>query len=142
MFTDAALNKQTQVPTENFEQTGEFTKRIENTVDFQGFGINSITIKFGADFTPMVSINFTDIRGETLFSQGDVNTPYTAFFHLPYPQFELTLKGYYGKAVQYRLALLKFALKRLEPFKFAPNILAFSKLALDKSAFFIDISTR
>ena len=114
VFTDSSINKQTQVPTENFQQTGEYTKKIENTLDFQGFGMNNIHIKFGADFTPMVSINFTDIRGETLFSQGDVNTPYTAFFHLPYPQFELTLKGYYGKAVQYRLALLKFN-ARFEP---------------------------
>ena len=114
VFTDSSINKQTQVPTENFQQTGEFTKKIENSLDFQGFGMNSISIKFGADFTPVVSINFTDIRGETLFSQGDVNTPYTAFFHLPYPQFELTLKGYYGKAVQYRLALLKFN-ARFEP---------------------------
>ena len=114
VFTDSSLNKQTQVPSENFKQTGEFTKTIDNTVDFQGFGMNSISVKFGADFTPMVSINFTDIRGETLFSQGDVNTPYTAFFHLPYPQFVLTLKGYYGKAVKYRLALLKFN-ARFEP---------------------------
>ena len=114
VFTDSTINQQTQVPTDNFQQTGEFTKTIQNSLDFQGFGINSIAIKFGADFTPMVSINFTDIRGETLFSQGDVNTPYTAFFHLPYPQFELTLKGYYGKAVQYRLALLKFN-ARFEP---------------------------
>ena len=35
-------------------------------------------------------------------------SPYAAFFNLPYPQFYLTLKGYYGQAIRYQLNLEKF----------------------------------
>ena len=82
--------------------------------DFQGFGITSISVKINASYIPQVSINFTDIRGKTLFEQARGNTPYTAFFHLPYPTFFLTLKGYYGKAVRYQLTLQKFV-SRFDP---------------------------
>jgi hypothetical protein len=33
---------------------------------------------------------------------------YSTFFQLPYPLFELTIKGYYGKPVKYCLHLTKF----------------------------------
>jgi len=82
--------------------------------DFQGFGITSISVKINSSYIPQVSINFTDIRGKTLFEQARGNTPYTAFFHLPYPTFFLTLKGYYGKAVRYQLTLQKFV-SRFDP---------------------------
>jgi len=42
-----------------------------------------------------------------LFQLGN-NSPYAAFFNLPYPQFYLTLKGYYGQAIRYQLNLEKF----------------------------------
>ena len=71
-------------------------------------------LKINASYIPQVSINFTDIRGKTLFEQARGNTPYTAFFHLPYPTFFLTLKGYYGKAVKYQLTLQKFV-SRFDP---------------------------
>lgn len=106
-FTDVNVNQINRNETGN--QSGQlFTKNIKNTNDFQGFGITSINVKLGASFTPQVTINFTDVRGKTLFEQGDVATPYTAFFHLPYPTFYLTIKGYYGQAVRYQLSLLKF----------------------------------
>jgi len=106
-FTDTNINKIERNETGN--QNGKlFNRTIKNTNDFQGFGITSINIKLGASFTPQVTINFTDVRGKTLFEQGDVATPYTAFFHLPYPTFYLTIKGYYGQAVRYQLSLLKF----------------------------------
>ena len=107
-FTDPSFNKINYNEDEDFSQTGGYSKSINSSTDFQGFGITSIDINISASFTPTVTIQFTDIRGKTLFEQGDVATPYTAFFHLPYPTFFLTLKGYYGQAVKYQLALVKF----------------------------------
>lgn len=86
----------------------EFTREtITNKTDSESFGIESISVSLDRAFTPIVNITFTDIRGQTLFEQGP-NSPYSAFFQLPYPLFKLTLKGFYGKAVQYQLMLEKF----------------------------------
>lgn len=77
----------------------------------QAFGIESISINVkGSNFIPQVNINFVDVRGKTLFESPN-NTPYKAFFHLPWPIFYLTVKGYYGKAIRYRLHLTKFTSK-------------------------------
>ena len=107
-FTDPSINQINYNEDDDFAQTGGYSKSINSSTDFQGFGITSIDVNISASFTPQVTIQFTDIRGKTLFEQGDVATPYTAFFHLPYPTFYLTLKGYYGQAVKYQLALVKF----------------------------------
>ena len=107
-FTDPSVNRiRRDEETDDKGQTF-YSKTIENKNDFQGFGITNIDIKISSSFIPQVTINFTDVRGMTLFEQAETNTPYTAFFHLPYPQFELTVKGYYGKAVKYQLALTQF----------------------------------
>ena len=107
-FTDPSVNKiQRQEDTNENGQTF-ISKTIENKNDFQGFGIKNIDIKISSSFVPEVTITFVDIRGKTLFEQAEGNTPYTAFFHLPYPQFDLTVKGYYGQAVKYQLALTNF----------------------------------
>ncbi len=77
----------------------------------QSFGMESINISVkGANFTPTITINFIDIRGKTLF-ESSTNSPYKAFFHLPWPIFYLTVKGYYGKAIRYRLHMTKFSSK-------------------------------
>jgi hypothetical protein len=77
----------------------------------QTFGIDSVNIMVkGANFVPQVTINFIDIRGKTLFESSE-NSPYKAFFHLPWPIFYLTVKGYYGKAIRYRLHMTKFTSK-------------------------------
>lgn len=74
----------------------------------QSFGIDNISIKvMGANFIPRVDIRFIDVRGKTLFDS-PANSPYSAFFHIPWPIFYLTVKGYYGKAIKYRLHLIKF----------------------------------
>jgi hypothetical protein len=74
----------------------------------QSFGMESITISVkGANFVPQVTINFVDVRGKTLFEDSSTS-PYKAFFHLPWPIFYLTVKGYYGKAIKYRLHMTKF----------------------------------
>ena len=75
----------------------------------QSFGIDSISIQVkGANFIPQIVINFVDVRGKTLFDSPE-NSPYKAFFHIPWPIFYLTIKGYYGKAIRYRLHLVSFS---------------------------------
>jgi hypothetical protein len=59
---------------------------------------------------PSVDMTLVDIQGRTLFEQGE-NSLYSVFFNLPYPAFYLTLKGYYGKAIRYQLALISFNAK-------------------------------
>jgi len=77
----------------------------------QSFGIESIDIMIrGTNFIPRVNIKFVDVRGKTLFESPE-NSPYAAFFHLPWPIFYLTVKGYYGKAIKYRLHLTSFKSK-------------------------------
>lgn len=75
----------------------------------QSFGIDSISINIkGANFIPQVTINFIDVRGKVLFESAS-NSPYKSFFHLPWPIFYLTVKGFYGKAIRYRLHMIKFS---------------------------------
>lgn len=75
----------------------------------QSFGMTSVNIDVrGANFIPQIEINFVDVRGKSLFESGN-NSPYRAFFHLPWPIFYLTVKGYYGKAIKYRLHLVKIS---------------------------------
>jgi len=70
-------------------------------------GITSINIRQGLDFLPTIDIRLVDVKGRALFEAGD-NSPYAAFFNLPYPLFHLTIKGYFGKAVRLGLMLQNF----------------------------------
>ena len=91
--------------------TGEFYQSDDTA---QSFGIESIVINIkGGGFIPQININFVDVRGKTLFESPE-NSPYKAFFHLPWPIFYLTVKGYYGKAIRYRLHMTKFTSKFTE----------------------------
>lgn len=77
----------------------------------QSFGMDSVSIVVkGINSIPYVNINFVDVRGKTLFESPE-NSPYKAFFHVPWPIFYLTVKGFYGKAIRYRLHLVKFSSK-------------------------------
>jgi len=71
------------------------------------FGIQDIQIKLNASFEPQVFITFVDIRGASLMEPGH-RSPYAAFFHMPYPLFTLTVKGFYGRGISYKLHLMKF----------------------------------
>ena len=79
----------------------------QNIQDNTLLGIKSIAIRTNSSFIPTVTIIMEDIQGRALFSLGN-ESPYSAFFNLPYPTFFLTIKGYYGKAVRYELVLNKF----------------------------------
>lgn len=75
--------------------------------DLEGLGISDINISFNSMYAPVVKINMVDVRGSSLFEPGN-NSKYNVFFELPYPIFELTVKGYYGRTVKYCLHLVKW----------------------------------
>jgi hypothetical protein len=76
-------------------------------IDTGLLGMKDINVSMGQDFLPVVEITLEDVKGRALFEAGN-NSPYAAFFQLPYPLFTLTLKGYYGKAIKYPLMLQSF----------------------------------
>ena len=80
----------------------------------EGFGIQNIQIKYSASLVPRVDIQFVDLRGASLFDvlQDDSqNLTYGVFFQLPYPIFELKLKGYFGNTITYCLHMLSWTSK-------------------------------
>lgn len=103
-------DKRTFLSTNWTEIGGSQFTDVNNRGDVEGFGITNVDIKIEGSYIPVVTIDFVDIRGATLFEQGSCS-PYALFFHLPYPVFELTVKGYYGKPVTYYLNLVKFNTK-------------------------------
>ena len=95
------------------------TKFTELTTVFEGetlnpetFGITNIDIDFNTSYTPMIKIDFIDVRGSSIFQNEDLllngDNKYSTFFEFPYPLFELEIKGYYGQPVTYCLHMLKF----------------------------------
>lgn len=93
----------------------EFKNVLTNQyLDYEGkgysdtFGIQSISINQNASLVSQVNITFVDVQGRTLMERGnEENNPYNLFYTFPYPQFILTVKGYYGMTVDYPLYLLK-----------------------------------
>lgn len=76
-------------------------------VDNGLLGITQINISYGLDFLAEINITMEDVKGRALFEAGN-NSPYAAFFNLPYPLFYLTIKGYLGKAVRLPLMMQTF----------------------------------
>ena len=87
------------------------------------FGINSIDIEYNNYAVPVVTINFTDIRGIGLFASeemlrdnlGNIKNDeelsrsfFSCFFQFPYPKFSLMVKGFYGHPVTYELFCADF----------------------------------
>jgi hypothetical protein len=77
------------------------------SVDTGLLGLIDVNVSIGLDYLPVIDVTLEDVQGRALFESGD-NSPYAAFFQLPYPQFILTMKGYYGKAVKYPIMLQSF----------------------------------
>jgi hypothetical protein len=86
----------------------QYSNGTPGSVDTGLLGIKTINVDINTAFYPTVNITLEDIKGRALFEAGN-NSPYAAFFQLPYPIFYLTLKGYYGKAVRYPLMLNTFS---------------------------------
>ena len=70
-------------------------------------GITSISIRQNTSFMSTITVELEDVRGKALFESGN-SSPYAAFFNLPYPLFNLTIKGWYGKALKLPLMLQNF----------------------------------
>lgn len=90
--------------------TTKWTELFEENDSYRSetFGIKNIKIEYNASYVPTINITFVDIRGKTLFERGDdPNNPYNIFFQFPYPQFTLTIKGYFGRTVNIPLILEK-----------------------------------
>jgi predicted chitinase len=77
----------------------------------EGFGIKSIDIKYNASLVPVVDITFTDVRGAGLFDtikDKERLSPYSVFFKMPYPVFNLSVKGYFGQSIDYCLHMVNW----------------------------------
>lgn len=92
---------------EYYAKQSELNGEKSGTVDSGLLGITSINIKQNTSFTPVITIELEDVKGRALFESGN-NSPYAAFFNLPYPIFYLTVKGFYGKAIRLPLMLQNF----------------------------------
>ena len=80
----------------------------EGVIDTGLLGITNITISNDASFMSQISMRLLDVKGRALFEYGG-NSPYAAFFTLPYPKFFLTVKGFLGKAIRLELMLHTFS---------------------------------
>ena len=77
-----------------------------DNIQYEGFGMSSIKVTTNSSFIPQVSIQFIDVRGLAFFNR--TNSPYRILFDFPPPIFYLTIKGYYGKSLKYKLHLVKY----------------------------------
>jgi hypothetical protein len=86
--------------------TNYYDGSMGNKDVLESFGITSIKITVNSSYVPQVTIQFVDIRGLSFFNTK--NSPYRILFDFPPPIFTLTVKGYYGKALTYKLHLVKY----------------------------------
>lgn len=113
-LTGKGVNQIKQTAVQNPNKSDDFylTQNVlsngtPGAVDNGLLGMKSIKVSVGTDFLPVIDVDLEDVKGRALFEGGN-NSPYSAFFQLPYPQFTLTLKGYYGKAIKFPIMLQSF----------------------------------
>jgi LAS superfamily LD-carboxypeptidase LdcB len=93
----------------------DLTTSFDDSNESENLGITNIEIDFTSSYAPLISITFVDLRGSAVF-QNEANiangkNKYATFFQLPYPTYDLTVKGYYGLPVKYTLHMTKFNAK-------------------------------
>lgn len=90
----------------------DLTTTFDDYNDGENLGITGIDIDFNSQHAPMITMHFVDVRGSAIFQHEDRiasdHNKYSVFFQLPYPLYELTIKGYYGQPVKYCLHMTKF----------------------------------
>ena len=84
--------------------TDDDYKNQDGESEYEGFGIKDVDITFDANKIPQVSISFYDVRGRVL---NNFNSKFAKMFQLPYPIFELKIKGGFGPTVTYRLQKIR-----------------------------------
>ena len=101
-------NQDTENPNPNFGKftTNYYDGSTGDRTHFEGFGISNIKVVINSSYIPQVNIEFVDVRGLAFFNQE--KSPYRILFDFPPPVFCLTLKGYYGLALEYKLHLVKY----------------------------------
>jgi len=104
--------KQTAVKNPNKSDDYYITQNLNSNgtpgaVDNGFLGMKAINVDINTSFLPVIRVSLEDVKGRALFEAGN-NSPYAAFFQLPYPQFTLTLKGWYGKAIKFPIMLQSF----------------------------------
>lgn len=92
----------------------------KNGMIVEGLGMTSINIDYDSWYMPYITINFSDVRGISVFTpneyendnseQGQIlaNGFFKCFMTFPYPKFTLTVKGFYGEPVVYHLNCIDF----------------------------------
>jgi len=96
--------------------TTNYTNIGLNETTHEGLGITRISIETAMMTPPKVEIDFVDVKGSAVFNnyeyfdgEGVENiSKYNSFFRLPYPIYELTVKGYYGRPTTYYLNMIDF----------------------------------
>jgi hypothetical protein len=108
------VNQPNQQTIQNPNKTDDFYIRQSinsggkpGPIDNGLLGITQIRVSINTAFNPQIEIELEDVKGRALFESGD-QSPYAAFFNFPYPLFQLTIKGFYGKAVRLPLMLNSF----------------------------------
>src|ERR1035441_9911117 len=96
----------------------DITNTNTGEYDNEALSIASIDIEFTSWYVASVIIKFTDVRGAGMFSQAEYNNSnkngsnnqnqFAPFFTMPYPIFNLKVKGFYGNAVTYPLHCTDF----------------------------------
>ena len=129
------MGKTESYATTNYTDIGG-VKNSYSSGSLEGFGIKNISIKYNASLVPQVDISFTDVRGSALFDvieQDNRKSPYSLFFKMPYPIFNLTVKGYFGNPVEYCLHMVNWTSK-FDPgtgnFDITANFLGFQQAFL------------
>ena len=93
----------------------DLTTTFDSGGDGENLGITSIDIDFNTSYAPLITINMVDLRGSAIFQNEETlaneTNKYATFFTLPYPMYNLTIKGYYGQPVTYCLHMTKFNAK-------------------------------
>lgn len=92
------------------------SKPWENTREC--IGVKSIDINYTSTMYPQVVVRFTDIRGASLMNSQELKSNYdtgegsfySLLYSIPSPQYNLTVKGFYGNPVTYRLVMNKTSL--------------------------------
>lgn len=90
----------------------DLTTNFEKGNNNEALGITNIDIDFNSSFAPLITIQFVDVRGSAIFQNEnnltDGKNKYSVFFQLPYSQYKLKIKGYFGQPVEYCLHMTKF----------------------------------
>lgn len=81
--------------------------------NMDSIGIESINIRYNSWYYPEVDIKFIDLRGNAVMNpiearrdgRNETGSFLNALFSFPYPLFRLTVKGYYGHPVLYKLTV-------------------------------------